>query len=53
MRRCSSWRVERLKAAVPALVPSARAMALAVTLQVVLGVAAWWVLRPFDGPRRW
>ncbi|MBV8608834.1 MAG: COX15/CtaA family protein [Singulisphaera sp.] len=38
-----SWRVERLRAAVPALVPSARAMALAVTLQVVLGVAAWWV----------
>ncbi len=24
-------------------------MALAVTLQVVLGIAAWWLLRPFDG----
>lgn len=42
-------RVERSKAEVPALVPSSRAMALAVTLQVVLGIAAWWMLRPFDG----
>ena len=24
-------------------------MALAVLLQVVLGVASWWMLRPFDG----
>lgn len=43
------WRVERQRADVPELVPSARAMALAVTVQVVLGVAAWWMLRPFDG----
>jgi heme a synthase len=42
-------RIERKKADAPELVPSARAMALAVTLQVVLGVAAWWLLRPFDG----
>jgi cytochrome c oxidase assembly protein subunit 15 len=44
-----AWRVERRKGEVPELVPSARAMALAVTLQVALGVVAWWLLRPFDG----
>jgi cytochrome c oxidase assembly protein subunit 15 len=43
------WRVERHKTEAPALVPSARAMALAVTLQVALGVGSWWLLRPFDG----
>jgi cytochrome c oxidase assembly protein subunit 15 len=47
-----AWRVERHRAEVPALVPSSRAMALAVTLQVVLGIAAWWMLRPFDGIAR-
>ncbi len=44
-----SWRIERRKSEHPALIPSARALALAVTLQVVLGIAAWWMLRPFDG----
>jgi cytochrome c oxidase assembly protein subunit 15 len=44
-----AWRIERHKADVPALVPSARAMALAVTAQVALGVVAWLALRPFDG----
>jgi cytochrome c oxidase assembly protein subunit 15 len=44
-----AWRVERRRREVPELVPSARAMGLAVTLQVVLGIAAWWMLRPFDG----
>jgi cytochrome c oxidase assembly protein subunit 15 len=43
------WRVGRRKEHVRELVPSARAMALAVTLQVALGLAAWWMLRPFDG----
>src|SRR3954470_5508213 len=48
-----AWRVGRRKAEFPALVPSARALGLLVTVQVVLGVAAWWLLRPFDGiPRR-
>ena len=42
------WRVERHKHDVPALVPSTRALALAVTLQVALGVVAWWLLLPFD-----
>ncbi|MBX6313549.1 MAG: COX15/CtaA family protein [Isosphaeraceae bacterium] len=41
--------VERNRATISELVPSARALGLAVLLQVVLGVAAWWVLRPFDG----
>jgi cytochrome c oxidase assembly protein subunit 15 len=44
-----AWRVELQKARSPGLVPSARAMALAVTAQVALGGAAWWMLRPFDG----
>ena len=42
-------RVERRKNTVAELVPSARAMAIAVTLQVALGIVAWWLLRPFDG----
>ena len=44
-----AWRVERNRGDVPELVPASRAMALAVLLQVVLGVASWWMLRPFDG----
>ncbi len=44
-----SWRVLRHRAEAPALVASALAMDLAVTLQVALGVVAWWMLRPFDG----
>jgi heme a synthase len=43
------WRVERSRALVPELVPSGRAMALTVSVQVALGVVAWWMLRPFDG----
>jgi cytochrome c oxidase assembly protein subunit 15 len=46
------WRVERTRDALAPLVPSARALGLLVTLQVVLGVAAWWLLRPFDGTPR-
>ncbi|QDV34079.1 COX15/CtaA family protein [Tautonia plasticadhaerens] len=33
----------------PSLVPSARATLALVVVQVALGVASWWVLRPFDG----
>ena len=47
-----AWRVARQRREVPELVPAARAMALAVTLQVLLGVAAWWLLLPFDGLAR-
>ncbi len=43
-----AWRIERHRGEVPALVPAARAMALAVTFQVALGVIAWWLLLPFD-----
>jgi cytochrome c oxidase assembly protein subunit 15 len=42
-------RVERHRTEAPELVPSARALAVIVTIQVVLGIAAWWMLRPFDG----
>ena len=42
-------RVERRKKTFADLVPAARAMAVAVTLQIALGIAAWWLLRPFDG----
>jgi heme a synthase len=34
------------------LVPSARAMAVLLTLQILLGVGAWWLLRPYDGIAR-
>ncbi len=40
-----AWRVKRSRAEVPALLPSAQAMAALVVLQVALGVAAWWQLR--------
>lgn len=40
LRRRGDW---------PELVPSALAMGATLVAQVSLGVAAWWVLRPFDG----
>jgi heme a synthase len=42
-------RIERRRATVPSLVPSARALAFAVTLQIALGVIALLYLLPFDG----
>jgi heme a synthase len=42
-------RIERSRTLVPELVPSSRAMALTVCVQVAFGVVAWWMLRPFDG----
>lgn len=47
-----AWRIERSRLAVPSLVAPARWMALAVTLQVLLGIGAWYLLRPFDGIAR-
>jgi cytochrome c oxidase assembly protein subunit 15 len=47
-----AWRVERRRADLAALVPSARALGLLVTSQLALGIAAWWLLRPFDGTPR-
>lgn len=47
------WRIERIKASVPSLLGPTRWMALAVSLQIVLGIGAWWVLRPFDGIPRY
>jgi heme a synthase len=44
-----AWRIERARAEVPVLVPSARALAGLVTLQVALGAAAWWMLRSSAG----
>jgi cytochrome c oxidase assembly protein subunit 15 len=48
-----AWRIERLRAKVPWLLASGRALAGLVTVQVALGVAAWWLLRPFDGVARY
>jgi cytochrome c oxidase assembly protein subunit 15 len=45
-----AWRVERLRAEVPQLLASARALAALVTVQVALGIAAWWLLRSWGGP---
>lgn len=42
-------RVERHRGEVPELVPSVRALAIFLGLQIVLGVGAWWLLRPYDG----
>lgn len=46
------WRIERIKEQVPGLVGPERVLMLAVTLQVAMGIAAWFVLRPFDGVAR-
>ncbi len=46
------WAVRRRKDEVPGLLGPARAMEMTLGLQVVLGVAAWWMLRPFDGIAR-
>jgi cytochrome c oxidase assembly protein subunit 15 len=44
-----SWRIERRRGEIGSLVASSRAMALLVVIQMLLGVGAWWLLRPFDG----
>lgn len=44
-----SWMVLKRRAVYPGLAPSARAMVALVVVQVTLGIASWWVLRPFDG----
>ena len=45
-----AWQVERHRREVSELVPAAWMLALAVTIQVALGVAAWWVLPTPDRP---
>jgi cytochrome c oxidase assembly protein subunit 15 len=47
-----SWRVDRARVRTPALLAAGRALGGLVTFQVVLGIAAWWLLRPFDGMPR-
>lgn len=47
-----SLRVARLRREVPTLWPSARALAIVVTLQVALGVAALWLMSPLGGNPR-
>ena len=44
--------VERSRRDWPELVPATRALAATLGVQVALGVAAWWLLRPFDGSSR-
>jgi cytochrome c oxidase assembly protein subunit 15 len=45
----TSWAVRRRKDEVPGLLGPMRAIEMTLGLQVALGIAAWWVLRPFDG----
>jgi cytochrome c oxidase assembly protein subunit 15 len=45
-------RVRRVAASVPSLLPSGRALVVLAVAQLVLGLAAWWLLRPFDGVAR-
>jgi cytochrome c oxidase assembly protein subunit 15 len=47
-----AWRIRKHRLDVPALIPSALAMILAASAQVVLGVVAWLMLMPFDGVAR-
>jgi len=42
-------RCERRREAFGALVPAARMMFGSLVVQVLLGIVAWWMLRPFDG----
>ncbi len=45
-------RTERHRLALTTLVPSARLMTGSLVVQILLGVVAWWMLRPFDGVAR-
>lgn len=45
-------RVRRVAGVVPALIPSTQALVVLSIAQLVLGLAAWWLLRPFDGIAR-
>ncbi len=45
-------RIARRRRELPDLVPASLAMAATLTLQVTLGIAAWWLLRPYDGMAR-
>ncbi|WZO95964.1 COX15/CtaA family protein [Isosphaeraceae bacterium EP7] len=44
--------VLRNRAACPELAPASRLLIASVSLQVLLGIGAWWTLRPFDGIQR-
>jgi cytochrome c oxidase assembly protein subunit 15 len=44
--------VRRRKADVPGLLGPLRAIEMMLGVQLVLGIAAWWILRPFDGIAR-
>jgi cytochrome c oxidase assembly protein subunit 15 len=45
----TSWAVRRRKDEVPGLMGPIRAIEMTLGLQVALGIAAWWLLRPFNG----
>ena len=46
------WTVRRHRAEWPGLIGPTRMIGLTLMLQLVLGIAAWWLLRPFDGMPR-
>jgi cytochrome c oxidase assembly protein subunit 15 len=46
------WAVRRRKAELPGLLGPIRAIELTLAIQLALGIAAWWMLRPFDGIAR-
>jgi cytochrome c oxidase assembly protein subunit 15 len=47
-----AWSVHRRSRELPNLIGPVRVMELTVAIQAVLGIAAWWMLRPFDGTAR-
>ncbi len=46
------WAVRRRKDEVPGLLGPVRAIEMTLGIQIVLGIAAWLMLRPFDGIAR-
>ncbi len=45
----TTWAVRRRKDDAPGLLGPVRAIEMTLGIQLLLGIAAWWVLRPFDG----
>lgn len=45
-------RVRRVSSTVPNLLPATRALVILTLAQLILGLLAWWLLRPFDGIAR-
>jgi hypothetical protein len=45
-------RIQRHRLEVPELIPASRVLGVTLILQILLGIGAWWLLRPYDGISR-